>query len=95
MKKTETLIVNKTMDWLKAEGGWWFKVHGSIFQISGIPDILGCYHGRFIGIEMKVPGKEATTLQKYVIKEIIKAGGRAGVAVNYMEARSIRDGKPF
>jgi len=44
--------------------------------ISGIPDLLLCYHGRFIAIELKVPGKKATRLQNHVLKEIHKAGGR-------------------
>jgi hypothetical protein len=40
---------------LKECGGKWFKVHGSAFQESGQPDIIGCVDGLFFGFEVKVP----------------------------------------
>jgi len=61
-----------------------FKTHGSIFQAVGLPDLVGCIHGRFIGIEVKVPGKEDTlTLkQEQVIMKINRAGGIAFMSTN-------------
>lgn len=40
---------------LKEVGGKWFKVHGSAFQESGQPDIIGSVDGLFFGFEVKVP----------------------------------------
>lgn len=48
-------------------------------QRKGLPDITGCYKGRFFGIETKMPGEEGTPLQLYRIKQIKRAGGVAFV----------------
>ena len=58
-------------------GSFSFKVHGNGFQKAGIPDLVCCINGRFIGIEVKQPGKEAelTKLQSLRIEQIRKAGG--------------------
>ena len=34
-KKPETLLSEKVLSRLRAEGGWWFKVHGGPFQTAG------------------------------------------------------------
>lgn len=57
---------------------WFFKSHGEPMQTRGIPDILMCYYGLFIGIEFKIMrgGKIIPTpLQEYVQDLIIKACG--------------------
>jgi len=52
--------------------------------MKGLPDIIGCHKGRFIGIEVKEPGKEdeLTEIQKQRIKEINMAGGIAFMATS-------------
>jgi hypothetical protein len=40
-------------------------------------DILCCIQGRFIGIEVKVPGGKPTVRQMFTIKAIREAGGEA------------------
>lgn len=59
--------------------GFYFKVHGNQFQVSGIPDIIGVHKGRFIGIEVKYPGREQnlSRKQELMIKRINMAGGIA------------------
>ena len=49
----EKAVENKIKKWLKDRNYWFFKVHGSIFQPSGIPDILACINGKFVAIEVK------------------------------------------
>lgn len=68
---------------------WYFKVHGGPYQKSGIPDIVGVYRGRFFGIEVKKPGEKATPLQAFIISQMIKAGGLAGVVVTVEDAERI------
>lgn len=60
-------------------GSFFYKTHGNPYQRAGIPDIIGCVNGCFIGVEVKLPGKEntLTELQKDSIKRINKAGGLA------------------
>lgn len=64
--------------------GFYFKVHGSMYQQVGLPDIIGLHKGRFIAIEVKVPGKENTLTekQKQAIRRISLAGGIAFMAIS-------------
>lgn len=59
-------------------------------QIAGIPDLIGCYKGRFVGIEVKTPENKAgaTKLQMWFIRQIIKAGGIAFVARSWETVES-------
>lgn len=82
----EKAVENKIKKWLKDKGYWFFKVHGSIFQPSGIPDILACINGRFVAIEVKrSKGGIVSPLQKAQIAKIKENGGIAGVASSMEE----------
>ena len=63
-------IVNKTIGMSKA--GW--------------PDIIGVYKGKFIGIEVKRPGKKPTKLQEYKLHQLTRAGAETCVAVSLSDA---------
>lgn len=73
-KRVETDIKN----WLFQHGIYYFKVHGSKFMPSGIPDIVCCANGLFVGIEVKRPGakNEQSEQQKVHERNITKAGGK-------------------
>ena len=58
-------------------GGWWCKYHGDAFSTAGVPDLLCCVDGRFVGIEVKDDDGEPSELQIWTIKQIRKAGGKA------------------
>jgi Holliday junction resolvase len=47
------------------------------FGRSGIPDIVCCYKGKFIGIECKAHGNKPTALQQSNLEEIVNNGGIA------------------
>lgn len=49
--------------------------HG--YGTSGVPDILACYHGRFLAIECKAGGNKPTALQLKNLSQIGSAGGYA------------------
>lgn len=63
-----------------------FKKHGGAYGPSGIPDIICCYNGRFMALEVKQPGRKATEIQAHTIDSIRRAGGIAGVATDVSEA---------
>tara|TARA_R110000803_G_C11748611_1_gene292150 strand:+ start:163 stop:399 length:237 start_codon:yes stop_codon:yes gene_type:complete len=44
---------------------------------SGVPDIITCYQGRFIGIECKANGNKPTALQQKNLQDIINAKGQS------------------
>lgn len=67
---------------------WYFKTHGQADQVRGLPDLIGCYHGYFIAMEVKKPEGHATDLQAFTIKQIRAAGGYATVIHSYEEAEA-------
>lgn len=68
-----------------------FKVHGHEQQMSGVPDLLACYRGRFIGLEVKMPGNYPSKIQEYRIAQIMAAGGVVVVPYNVAEALKALD----
>lgn len=46
-------------------------------QRSGIPDVLTCCNGHFIGIELKADKGKPSALQIYNLKKIEQSGGYA------------------
>lgn len=61
---------------------WWVKVHGGPMQRAGVPDLLVCYGGRFLAVEVKVPGGRATRLQAETMGRIREAAGWTIVATS-------------
>lgn len=95
--RNESVLVKDIIEMLRTDfQGFYFKSHGGAYQVVGLPDIIGCYKGRFIGIEVKLPGKEATftRIQKDRIDKITRAGGVGFMttSVSYVEER-MRDVK--
>ncbi len=81
----EGLLVKKIKSILERKyGGLWIKVHGGPYQQAGIPDLLGCLDGRFIGLEVKIPERKntLTKLQEQTLNEINLAGGIAEVVTS-------------
>ena len=65
------------------------KIHGgSQFQSVGIPDLIACVNGRFVGIEVKRPkGGVVSKVQQVKINLINMAGGVALVATSVDEVK--------
>lgn len=55
--------------------GWYTKIWGGGFQKSGIPDLIACVNGVFIGIEVKASNGRASELQKLNVRRINQSGG--------------------
>lgn len=69
---------NKVKAYLKESGCWFLKYWGGGgFTKSGIPDVLVCCKGWFMGVETKGPNGKPSDLQIYNLREIDRAGGRA------------------
>ena len=67
---------NKVKDWLSNQGAWFIKYWGGAkFTKDGIPDILVCFRGKFIAIEVKGPKGRPSVLQLITLKKIREAGG--------------------
>ena len=61
------------------------KIHGSMYQESGTPDVHVTYKGRSYWIEAKVGKNKPTMIQLLRIKEWQEAGAVAGVVYSIEE----------
>jgi hypothetical protein len=74
----EGKVKKKVKDILKATTGCWFFMPATYgFGRSGVPDIIGCYCGRFFAIECKANGNKPTALQEKAMRDIQAGGGVA------------------
>lgn len=78
---------------LKERGYFVFKVHGSQFMMAGLPDLVVCAEGLFIGLEVKVPErrKNVSEAQSLVHERIRGSGGRCEVVCSPDEALNVVD----
>ena len=60
---------------LKDRGAYYFFPVTGGFGRSGVPDVVACYEGQFIGIECKAGNNEPTALQLAELAKIDKAKG--------------------
>jgi len=83
----ESAIKDKIMKYLKGLPQCYaLKIWGNHTTI-GQPDILACYAGRTLALEVKRPGEQPTEIQKSTLKKWADAGAVAGVV------RSVEDVK--
>jgi hypothetical protein len=75
---------------LKAMEAYYFYPVTGGFGASGVPDIIGCYKGRFFGIECKAGKNKPTELQKKNLHDIGLAGGMA-LIVNEENMHSVTE----
>lgn len=73
----EAKVKAKVVAQLKELGAYYFYPVTGGFGSSGVPDIVGCYRGRFFGIECKAKGNKPTELQKMNLNKIEGVGGIA------------------
>ncbi|MCL2301532.1 MAG: VRR-NUC domain-containing protein [Firmicutes bacterium] len=66
-----------------------WKEHGGSYGAAGIPDIICCYRGRFLGLEVKQLGNKMTRLQEVTLERIRAALGVAHMVTSLAEARAI------
>ena len=86
----ERNLQRKILDCLRSMGGWWLNFHGGdVYMPRGIPDIIGCYEGRFFALEVKLPGEEPTSIQRHMLKTISDAGAVTAVVRSVEEAEKI------
>lgn len=68
---------NKIKKFLKDEGCYFLKTWSNGVQRSGIPDLLICCNGYFIGVEVKATNGTPSNLQLWNIEQIQKSNGLA------------------
>lgn len=74
---------------LKELGAYYFYPVTGGYGFSGVPDIVGCYNGKFFGIECKAGSNKPTPLQLKNLLLIQSTGGIAAV-VNESNMKDIQ-----
>lgn len=82
----EKVIESHIKDYLTLCGAYWFKVHGSNFMVPGIPDLICCYQGRFIGIEVKASSGGIQSEQQKIHERNIKRAGGIYILANSLDS---------
>lgn len=72
------LNTNKILNWRNSD-----TTH------SGMPDLMACYKGYLIGLEIKTPEGRPTELQRRKIKSIEDAGGYGAFPTSVADVRRL------
>ena len=87
---TESQFQTKLLKELRSYG--WFYKASDRFR-AGVPDVIGCFNGVFIAIELKVDYNKPTKLQVFELKQILANEGYAAVVTynNKTKTRHLGD----
>jgi Holliday junction resolvase len=71
----EKKVKNEVVKILKSMGVYYFYPVASGYGASGVPDIVACICGRFVGIECKAGEGKPTALQEKNLTQVVDNGG--------------------
>ena len=77
----EVKVKRRVVEQLKELGAYYFYPVTGGYGSSGVPDIVGCFHGKFFAIECKAGNNKPTPLQQKNLDSIENALG-AAIVVN-------------
>lgn len=81
MPLKEADITKQIRDVLNLKGIWhWKQWQGPMSEPKGVSDILGCFEGKLLAIEVKVPGRKPSLEQLGFLDNVNVAGGIGFVA---------------
>ena len=99
MTTPEKKVKNKVVSILKEVGAYHFYPVASGYGSAGIPDLVACIRGKFIGIECKANGGKVTALQEKNLMQIINNSGysfivdETGIGALKLMLMTIAEGK--
>lgn len=83
----EKAIVAKVMETARRLGWLPVKMHGNVYMLKGLPDVLVLRAGRAAWMEVKRPGHEPTRIQAHRMRELIDAGCACAVVHSSSDAQ--------
>ena len=84
-------LSRRILSFLRERGAWAFLVHGSPLLNEGIPNILACYRGTFLAIEVNPNDRRLSKLQKIELGRISCAGGFSAVVYSVADVQRLLD----
>ncbi|MCT7498941.1 hypothetical protein N5S76_03990 [Aliarcobacter cryaerophilus] len=85
----EKQIQKKIIEYLNKNGV--YTVKSIVTNRSGSPDIICCFNGLFVALEVKTEKGIISKLQEYHQKEILKSGGIALIVRSLDEVKILMD----
>lgn len=70
----ETMLTKRIVALLEQFGCWCVKIHGSQYQMAGLPDLLVMRGGRVAWLEIKTATGKTSRVQDVVIAKIKRYG---------------------
>ena len=91
MSQPETRLCRKIREAIKARGCYVVKFHGGEYGVAGVPDLLCCVEGDFVGLEVKTLDKRANVSPRQQLdhERIRRAGGCVAVVCSVREALEV------
>ncbi len=71
----EKIFENRVKEYLSLNGCWFCKFFANSYTKVGVPDILACVNGKFVGIEVKAEKGKPSQLQIHNRDRIRESGG--------------------
>ena len=75
----EAKVKKNCTDLLKKCNAYYFMPSANGYGRTGIPDIVGCYNGKFFAVECKAGDNKTTPLQNRELLAVETAGGASFV----------------
>ena len=76
---TEKTFQTKLIKLIEKNNGYVVKFNASAISKIGVPDLLACINGKFVGLEVKKENGKPSEIQLWNIKKKKKSGGIAMV----------------
>lgn len=90
LHEREKSVENRIKAYLRTvDGLFYWKEHGGMYSTCGIPDIIICYKGKFIALEVKNDVGRPTKLQLIQIDRIKRCGGVATIVRSVDDAKAV------
>jgi Holliday junction resolvase len=86
----EAAVKKKVRAILDYFGVYYFSPATGGYGRSGVPDVIACYRGKFIAVEVKAGDNKPTALQERELSQIKKRGGVA-LVVNEKNLDELHD----
>ena len=90
MKGPEAKIKDEIRKWLAEQGAYVFSPVQMGYGKQTV-DLLVCWKGFFVAIEVKAPGKKLTNRQYLILDEIANTGGITVIANGLADLRFLLD----
>lgn len=88
----EARLTAKIREYLNdQDDSFFYKAKGDPRQRKGLPDLIGCWRGRFVGLEVKLPNNRRglTKYQRETLLKIKRAGGIAYVVRSLADVKRV------